>query len=306
MKSIRYSFLYALLILQVNAFGQANINDNVQNEVNHLLPWQREIPLREAAKSISIESTLNPTDPDRGAMSINNLKMNTTLWGPTNRITISLTKNDVWDRRLHEFKAPTLQEITEGAFSPANKYYVGVKEIQSYLFDKVDFIDFRILADKLIKKADPVSVFVNSKLSDDLKASMTKYLESGNRSLEQEQVLMTNLATKLNDVVGGESIYTPSRFNGIILRPNTEDLLNTKPTGTDLMTLNRYLLEDAYPKEISKRPGNSLRPLDLGWLTKEGGSVDPYRYPMRYAFPCLKPVGQIIVGIDELTGAEPE
>jgi len=298
MKTIRYSFPYVLLILQLNAFGQNNTNNNIP------LPWQREIPLREAAKSIVIESKLNPADPDRGAMSINNLKMNTTLWGPTNRITISLTKNNVWDRRLHEFKAPTLQEITEGAFSPANKYYVGVKEIQSYLFDKIDFNDFRTLAGKLIKKADPVSLFVNSKLSDDLKASLAKYLASGNHSLEQEQVLMTYLATELNNVVGGESIYTPSRFNDIILRSTTEDLLKTKPTGIDLMTLNRCLLEDAYPKEISRRPGNSLRPFDLGWLTKEGGSVDPYRYPMRYAFPCLKPVGQIIVGIDQLTGAE--
>jgi hypothetical protein len=39
---------------------------------------------------------------------------------------ISITKNNVWDRRLHEFKAPTLQEITEGAFSPANKDYAQV------------------------------------------------------------------------------------------------------------------------------------------------------------------------------------
>src|SRR5208283_1600564 len=214
MKSIRYSCLYVVLLLQVNAFGQENINNNEQNEGNHLLPWQREIPLRGAAKSIVIESELNPTDPDRGAMSINSLKMHTTLWGPTNRITISLNKNNVWDRRLHEFKAPTLQEITEGAFSPANKYYVGVKEIRSYLFDKIDINDFRTLVGKLIKKADPVSVFVNSKLSNDLKTSLEKYLESGNHSLEQEQVLMTNLATELNNVVGGESIYIPSRFNG--------------------------------------------------------------------------------------------
>ena len=297
MQPIIYSFLYVLLILQTNTFGQENTNSN------NLLPWQREILLREAAKSVVIECKLNPTDPDRGAMSINNLKMNTTLWGPTNRITISLTKNDVWDRRLHEFKEPTLQEITEGAFSPTNKYYVGVKEIQSYLFDKVDFIDFRTLGDKLIKKADPVSVFVNSKLSDDLKASMTKYLESGDRSLEQEQVLMTNLAAELNNVVGGESIYTPGRFKGILLRPGTEDLLKKKPTGADLRALNRYLLEDVYTKEISRRPGNSLRPLDLGWLRKEGGSYDPYRYPMRYAFPCLKPVGQIILGMDAMAGA---
>jgi len=149
------------------------------------LPWQREMSLREAAQSVQLESTLNRSNPQPDfsaypggpAMSINNLKMRTTIWGPPDRITISLNKNDVWDRRLHEFPAPTLQDITEGAFAPVNKDYVGVK-------------------------------------------------------------------------------------------------------------------------------GNSLRPADLGWLRKQGGSCDPYRNPMRYAFPCLKPVGQIILGIDALAGAE--
>ena len=151
------------------------------------LPWEREMPLREAAKYVVLQSTLNPTNPqpDNGAspfggpsMTICNLKMRSTIWGPPDRITISVTKNNVWDRRLHEFPVPTLQDLTEGAYAPANKDYVGVKE-------------------------------------------------------------------------------------------------------------------------------NSLRPVDLGWLRKEGGSYDPYRKPMRYAFPCLKPVGQIIIGIDDLAGAKP-
>src|SRR5882672_10883180 len=89
------------------------------------LPWEREMSLREAAQSVTLESTLNPTNPNsRSIMSINNLKMHTVLWGPPNQITISLTKNNVWDRRLHEFQAPTLEEMTDGAFSPANKDYV--------------------------------------------------------------------------------------------------------------------------------------------------------------------------------------
>src|SRR5208283_240449 len=75
------------------------------------LPWQREMPLREAARTVVLESTLNPTNPqpDNGgepfggpSMTINKLKMRTTIWGPPDRITISLTKNNVWDRRLHE------------------------------------------------------------------------------------------------------------------------------------------------------------------------------------------------------------
>jgi hypothetical protein len=151
------------------------------------LPWQREMPLREAARSVVLESTLHPTNPQPDifgepfggpSMSINSLKMRTTIWGPPERITISLTRNNVWDRRLHEFAVPTLEDISEGAYAPVNKDYIGVQ-------------------------------------------------------------------------------------------------------------------------------GDSLRPLDLGWLRKEGGSYDPYRKPMRYAFPCLKPVGQIILGMDPLAGAKP-
>jgi hypothetical protein len=143
------------------------------------LPWQREMLLREAAKSVKIESVLNPKSPlpgNNAAMSINNMKMRTTMWGPPDRITVSLTKNNVWDRRVNWYKPPTLEEITEGAFSPVNADFVG---------------------------------------------------------------------------------HTSA----------------------------------------------SLRPTNLGWLDKDKGAVDPYRKPIRYPFPCLKPVGQIIIGMEALSGA---
>ena len=60
-------------------------------------------------------------------MSINNLKMRTTIWGPPERVTISLTKNNVWDRRMPNFTPPTLQDIIEGAYAPVNANYVGVQ-----------------------------------------------------------------------------------------------------------------------------------------------------------------------------------
>jgi hypothetical protein len=124
------------------------------------LPWEREIPLSQAAQTVTLENSLNPTNPtSRSGMSINNLKMHTVIWGPANRITISLNKNNVWDRRLHEFHAPTLQEMTEGAFSPLNKDYVGVKEIDSITFAIVDIPDLLTLANKLAAKSDAVSAY---------------------------------------------------------------------------------------------------------------------------------------------------
>jgi len=150
------------------------------------LPWHREIPLREAARSVFLTNTLNATNPlpdwscyPKGqAMTINNLKMRTTLWGRPDRVTISLMKNNVWDRRMNPrgLTAPTLQEIVDGALAPANK----------------DFV------------------------------SMAR---------------------------------------------------------------------------------DSQRPHGLGYLVKEGGMRDPYRDPVEYRFPCQKPVGQVIVGMDAFAAA---
>lgn len=145
-----------------------------------VLPWEREIPLREAAKAVKIESVLNPKSPlpgNNAAMSINNMKMRTTMWGSPDRITVSITKNNVWDRRINWYEPPTLEEITEGAVAPINTDFLG---------------------------------------------------------------------------------HTSA----------------------------------------------SLRPTNLGWLDKNKGAIDPYRKPIRYPFPCLKPVGQIIIGMDSLKGAE--
>ena len=148
------------------------------------LPWHREIPLKEAAKTVAYEGALSATSPGQGqfggaGMMVTNLKMRTYIWGKPDRITVSLNKNNVWDRRVNvrAFWSPTIEEITEGAFSPANKDYVG------------------------------------------------------------------------------------------------------------------------------KEP-NSQRPRQYGYLRKEGGHYDPWRQPVEYPFPCMKPVGQIILGIDALAGAD--
>ena len=269
-----------------------------------VLPWDREVPLREAAKSVTIQGVLNPNDPGRGAMSINNLKIHSVIWGPPDRITISINKNNVWDRRLHDFPAPTLQEITEGAFSPANSDYIGVKEIDSIPFADVDFLDLPTFARKLAEKPDAVSAFVSGKLDEKTAASLAAYRAAKPGDLQAKRALLDNLVTSLNAIVYGPSLYDAKLFEGVQLRPETRALLETNPQRRELAHLNRLLLEDAFPfPEISRKPGNATRSLDLGWLRKEGGSYDPYRYPMRYAFPCLKPVGQIILGIDPLAGA---
>ena len=148
------------------------------------LPWQREVSLWEAAQTTAVEGTLNPTDPGRGAAALNNLKMHTVMWGPPNRITISINKNNVWDRRLHDFKPPTLQDIIDGAFSPANKDYVGVKIADTWTFVPVDFSDLPGLARKLARKSDPVSAMLADKLDATTKAALDSYEKSKTHEAE--------------------------------------------------------------------------------------------------------------------------
>lgn len=152
-------------------------------------PWESARPLRELAREAVVTARLQAADaqpdvdayPAGSALPICSLKMRTTLWGTPDRLTLSLMKNNVWDRRINPAPAPTLAEITAGAFSPANREWKNPKE------------------------------------------------------------------------------------------------------------------------------AFSARPASLGYLRVEGGAFDPYRTPVRYAFPCPKPVGQVILGMEDFRGAaEPE
>ena len=64
------------------------------------------------------------------------------------------------------------------------------------------------------------------------------------------------LVQALNKILRGDSIYEPTRFAGVTLRPETQSLITQSPTGERLIRLNRLLLEDAYPLEIARNPFN--------------------------------------------------
>jgi hypothetical protein len=148
--------------------------------------WEKEASLRDLSRSATVTGVLQANDPQPGfeawpsgrAFLISNLAMRTTLWGTPDSITVSLMKNDVFDRRVPPVHAPTLAEITEGSFAPVN-------------------------------------------------AGLTNQSSTGSR-----------------------------------------------------------------------------RPSSLGYLSTEGGFRDPFRQPIQYSFPCPKPVGQIILGLEGFDGAE--
>lgn len=62
------------------------------------------------------------------------------------------------------------------------------------------------------------------------------------------------LAEVFNQILSGKKLYKESRFENVRLSCETQRLVLRKPTGTALIRLNRFLLCDAYPKELANIP----------------------------------------------------
>lgn len=77
-----------------------------------------------------------------------------------------------------------------------------------------------------------------------------------------------------------QPLYTEARFAGIVLAPETEQLLAQQPTGTDLHRLNRWLLEDAYPRYLATSRTFRWR---LQTAAGRAGFVDATRQQLSFA-----------------------
>lgn len=122
-------------------------------------------------------------------------------------------------------------------------------------FSADDFTNISSLADKLRQPKDAVSIYLKSKLSDDTIAALTNYDGLGS----DPYPLQAALARDFNDIATN-SIYDGARFTNVALRAKTEEILLQNPQGDALRNLNRLLLEDAYPMEITRihRPPDEM------------------------------------------------
>jgi signal transduction histidine kinase len=134
---------------------------------------------------------------------------------------------------------------------------------------KGDIVNPRLLALKLEQpsKDDGVSRYLTGQLSP-LTHYLLSYLLSnyavghnGGANLPVQPAYADDfcqqaLAADLNQILTNAPIYNPRRFSGITLSKGTSNLLAQGHWetigGTNMMRLNRALLSDAYPKEISK------------------------------------------------------
>ena len=114
-----------------------------------------------------------------------------------------------------------------------------------------DFKDVSALAAKLTAKADPVSAFLASNLSDSTLQTLARFKEVG-AGVTAARVA---LAQDLNSLILKTNIYTPERFSGVTLQDKTKQLLAPDAPPRSMPRLNRLLLADAYPQELVFQDG---------------------------------------------------
>jgi hypothetical protein len=137
------------------------------------------------------------------------------------------------------------------------------------VFTAADLIDLASLAAKLKQPTDPVSTYVVGRLSATTTAALGAYQPTNAATVTN---LQTSLVADLNTIIGGASIYETNRFAKVGLRTETKLVLAQDPQGNALLRLNRLLLEDAYPLELSREPARVWY-LSLPGVAGTGGHV---------------------------------
>jgi hypothetical protein len=139
--------------------------------------------------------------------------------------------------------AVPLPDKTTTNAPPAN-----VENTNSSTFSVGDIMDLPAIIDQWRGPSNAVSAFLWQSLSKQDQTVLTNYQPSALSSNQAQAVVVQ----ALNKIIWGPSIYESNRFQGISLRPETTDLMKEGPTGPSTARLNRLLLEDAYPLELSK------------------------------------------------------
>ncbi|MCX6928835.1 MAG: chloride channel protein [Verrucomicrobia bacterium] len=115
-------------------------------------------------------------------------------------------------------------------------------------FSAGDIANLKSLVDKLEQPnpEDTVSQYLATQLSQGTHNLMTNYQGGAAPSLQQA------LANDLNRIVRSGLLYETERFTNVTLSARTKRFLQQKPEGMDLVRLNRKLLLEVYPLEMSR------------------------------------------------------
>jgi H+/Cl- antiporter ClcA/predicted transcriptional regulator len=116
-----------------------------------------------------------------------------------------------------------------------------------------DIVQPDALAEKLVHPAetDTLSRYLAAQLPAGALGLLT------NTASASEFTKRQALADELSRILRTGALFEAQRFAGVQLSPATVDLLRQKPQSGDLVRLNRMLLHDAYPNELSADRGFS-------------------------------------------------
>jgi NAD-dependent DNA ligase len=147
-----------------------------------------------------------------------------------------------------------------------------IKVLGSLEFSESDIYDPISIITRLKNKTDKPSEFIFSRFAKRSKEMLSEYHEDNKIS----KALLSNLITELNRIANTRdfSIYNKEVFIGVNLSKETKKLLDQNLKGKECARLNRLLLQDIYPHELSKSQNFDVRVGDTV-IIKKAGEVIP-------------------------------
>lgn len=140
----------------------------------------------------------------------------------------------------------------------------------SWMFTTNDIPNLEPFAETLIAPSgsDDVSLYLMNQFSQDTLDLLSLYQGGPDAPLHQALVEELNLG-----LLSGP-IYDAGVFAGVALSAPTQNLLTNSPQGTNLVILNRMLLEDAYPQYLVRKRALEFTNLvnSYGTLTTVAGA----------------------------------
>ncbi len=121
----------------------------------------------------------------------------------------------------------------------------------SIAYDEEEIKKLPSLATELTRRLRPVARYVWSALSEPTQRAIADY----HCRKEETKALRASLASELNALIEGPSIYDETRFSGVPLSVESRNLLGRKLDGHWITWLNRSLLGDAFPGHLVKGIG---------------------------------------------------
>lgn len=124
----------------------------------------------------------------------------------------------------------------------------------SSLLSANDVVDGRRLWLRLRDGSDALCTYIRAKSA---KMPQLAMVWPGHGEADDCQ-LAASVARILNEVISERTLYSESGFSGVALRRQTKWLVQTEPHDVELRHLNRMLLEDAFPRELSRHSVSSV------------------------------------------------